>query len=425
MIKTLLEAEDFFAERAILGIKPGLERVHALLEEVGHPERALKGIHIAGTNGKGSTANFLMDGLIESGYTVGFFTSPSFSGLRGHMFINHEQISETDFLGVLNKLLPAIDKLDQAKMEPTEFEIITVLAFMYLEKRADIAVIEAGMGGRFDTTNCFDPILSIITNVAKDHTAFLGNTIEQIASHKAGIIKTHRPIITGEMSDMGLAVIEKESIEKSAPHYHLGKDFNIYNANGSHFEWTGKNKKHFVKLTMHGSHQTQNAALAIMALELLSENHIAINVTKAIDAMYSTTVAGRFEVISTQPLIVLDGAHNPDGIKAFTAEAADFAKNKQTHIIFSAFKDKEIDKMLDLLQKQFEFITLVPFNHPRSMSENELAQLASSRGLEFNADWKKTISAALKAEETCCTFITGSLHFILRSRAYLLQINGQ
>lgn len=425
MIKTFIEAEDFFAERSILGIKPGLERVHALLEEVGHPEQKLKAIHIAGTNGKGSTANYLIDGLIKSGYKVGFFTSPSFSGLTGHMFMNHEPIAEIDFLRLLNELLPAIDRLDRCRMAPTEFEIITVLAFLYMEERVDIAVIEAGMGGRFDTTNCFDPLLSIITNVAKDHTAFLGDTIEQIATHKAGIIKKGHPVITGEMSNSALVVIEKEAEEKCSPHYHLGRDFQISDAEGRYFKWAAGDIAYDVQLNMYGLHQSHNAALAIMALELLSRDHPEINVREGIKALHKTTVAGRFEVISEEPLIVLDGAHNPDGITAFTAAATDFAKGRQTHIIFSAFKDKEIDKMLDLLQGQFDHITLVSFEHPRSLSNDDLKHLASGRGLDFNANWQAAVSAALKADGDICTFITGSLHFILRARAYLTEFKGK
>ena len=424
MFKTFIEAEKYLQDRDRLGIKPGLERVQGLLNAAGNPERSLKAVHIAGTNGKGSTAHYLMNGLIKSGHRTGFFTSPSFSGLTGHIFVNGQPISETDFLRHLNAMLPAIHNLDEKAMEPTAFEIITVLALMHLHEVADIAVIETGMGGRFDTTNCFEPLLSIITNIAKDHAAFLGHTDAEIAYHKAGIIKAGCPGIVGKVSADALEVIEQEAKQVKAPLYQLGRDFwveRLSEAEGrQQFTWksAGLGECKAV-LSMHGLHQADNAALALMALSLLEQEDIAVDWESALQGIGETNVFGRFEVVSLQPKIVLDGAHNPDGIRAFTETAGVYAKDRNKQLIFSAFKDKEADVMLEILKQDFISITLVTFDHPRAMDEEELYALASRYELQAEPDWQLAIERAMQAEKNEVTFVTGSLNFILQVREFI------
>src|SRR5690625_3069641 len=179
----------YFTKRDEFGIKPGLERIHRLLELLGNPEKEIKAIHIAGTNGKGSTIQFMKNVLINNGYDVGVFTSPSFYGIRGHIEHNRSFIDNELFLHILELMKPAIKQLDDEENHPTTFEIITAVAFMYFKEHVDIVLVETGMGGREDTTNCFTPILSVITNVDFDHVGFLGDTLEEITAHKAGIIK--------------------------------------------------------------------------------------------------------------------------------------------------------------------------------------------------------------------------------------------
>src|SRR5690625_3589734 len=184
MFYSFQDVEKHLKQRQQLGIKPGLERVQSLLARTGHPERKIKGIHFAGTNGKGSTMQMVQSALLAHHYRVGVFTSPSFTDVTGHMFINGKAITKKLFLELFQHLLPHIQALDEQEQQPTVFEILTVIAFMYFQENTDIVLIETGMGGRYDTTNCFVPLISVITTIAYDHMEFLGSSIEEIASQK-------------------------------------------------------------------------------------------------------------------------------------------------------------------------------------------------------------------------------------------------
>src|SRR5699024_5704352 len=183
------DIEEFMNSRRKFGIKPGLKRMNYLLDRLHHPERYFKSIHVAGTNGKGSTIQFMKKALMANGHRVGVFTSPSLSGLTGHIWCNGQKIETREWVSLMNDIYPIITELDKKGIHLTSFEIITAIVFVYFSKHVHIALIETGMGGRFDTTNCLDPIVTIITNVTRDHTRFLGKSLADIAYHKAGIIK--------------------------------------------------------------------------------------------------------------------------------------------------------------------------------------------------------------------------------------------
>ena len=224
-MNTIKEAEDFLNSRKQYGIKPGLDRIQALLEGMNHPENYLQSIHVAGTNGKGSTIAFLSHALIQNGYRTGIFTSPSFYGLKGYFLLDENFIEDDIIVHELNLLLPYIQELDRQGNAPTEYEILTALAFLVFKDRADITLIETAMGGRFDTTNVVHPLLSIITNVEMDHMNFLGNSVSEIAFHKAGIIKNQVPVILGKTKEEAFQVIQQEAEEKKAPLLRFGTDF--------------------------------------------------------------------------------------------------------------------------------------------------------------------------------------------------------
>src|SRR5699024_8638115 len=223
------EAEVFFNHRRNIGIKPGLERIKELLDRLGNPERELNVIHIAGTNGKGSTIHFLNAALRENDYQTGIFTSPSFTGLTGHILLNGEPIEVGEFIKILNVIYPAVIEMDHSDRAPTEFEILTALAFVFFSKNGEIILIETGMVRRFDTINVVQPLISNITNIAMDHTEYLGETLREIAFHKAGIIKNHAPVIIGSMEDDALQVIKNEALKNEVDYYILGENFLIYN----------------------------------------------------------------------------------------------------------------------------------------------------------------------------------------------------
>ncbi|GGJ84152.1 tetrahydrofolate synthase [Lentibacillus kapialis] len=423
MFEQFFQVKAFFQVRKQYGVKPGLERIYKLLDLLDNPERKMNAVHVAGTNGKGSTVHFLNQALIANGYTVGVFNSPSLKGLTGHILCNDNSITENTFMYYFNKVYPFIRQLDEQQRHPTEFEILTVIAFLYFADHTDIALVEAGMGGREDTTNCFDPILSIITNISWDHTEFLGKNIESIAYHKAGIIKKNRPIIVGEMSDNATSVIYAEAQKKNAPLYRMGDAFQykITNVKGNHqtFQWgtiSGINME--IRLQAAGGHQVQNASLAIMALVLFEKKGFRLNRYDYLKGLITAQLPGRFEQIHSRPAIILDGAHNPAGAQAFKETLEANFKNTENHLIFAVFKDKDLKRMLEILEPHFSTITLTTFDHPRAAEVEQLGEIGIHA--ELRNDWRHAIRQISfeQKDEDVCYFITGSLHFIAMVRKY-------
>lgn len=425
MFTNFNQVEIFLEQRKKHGIKPGLDRMERLLALSGNPHQGLKAIHVAGTNGKGSTIRFMDNALRLSGYHVGVFVSPSMEGVTGHMMIDGKAISKQAFLSFINQLHPFIQLLDAENNQPSEFEIITVIAFMHFTKNVDIALIETGMGGREDTTNCFTPLLSIITNVEKDHIAFLGKTIEEIARHKAGIIKENIPVIVGDINQDAAVVIEKEVLSKRAEMFQYGKNFSVIE-NGKP---SGRQTFRFYKdgkcqmnaaIRMFGRHQLTNASLAIMAMFKLEDLGYFIDWSSVLRGIENTTVPGRFEIIHENPVVILDGAHNAAGIKAFLETVVGGYKTEKKHLVFAAFKDKDVDTILTLLNGHFASITLTTFDHPRAARPHELAKFLQSDTAYIISDWKEAIGEIVNGtHRNDYFFITGSLEFISRVRHFL------
>src|SRR5699024_9017257 len=272
MFQMINEVEDFFINRKIHGIKPGLHRVQFLLRKVNNPEKNLCAVHVAGTNGKGSTIQFLHNALVANDYKVGVFSSPSFTGIRGYILVNGKEISEQNLIDSMNQLLPFIEQLDLQGNHPTEFEVMTVIAMMHFAKKTDIALVETGMGGKEDTTNVILPAISVITNVSMDHMQFLGESIEAITYHKAGIIKENRPVVIGKVSLESRRLIRSVARDQSAPVYELHQDFDYRLKEHHVYEWKKQNCSPLeFSLQMAGAHQIDNASVAMMVLHLLEK----------------------------------------------------------------------------------------------------------------------------------------------------------
>ena len=420
MFRSIEQVETFFLERRTLGIKPGLDRMYILLESQLNPQKKFKTIHIAGTNGKGSTLTFIKAALLANNYKVGVFTSPSLTGFTGHMLINDLPISEEHFLLYFNQLLPTIDELDVDKMHPTEFEIITVIAFMYFAEKVDIALIETGMGGREDTTNCIQPILSIITNIAMDHANFLGDTIEKIAYQKAGIIKPNIPTVVGAVEPTCLPVIYKEATAKSSPIYQLNKDF-FYEENTSVidrqiFNWNYKEFVYPIEIGMRGLHQVENASTALMALKIINDHSFSLNWENVFTALCLVQLAGRFEKVHEKPEIILDGAHNPNGMEAFLDTVQSLYENKKKHLIFAGFRDKELVKMLKMALPYFNTVSVTSFENPRAEKAENLMECLPSNMVRLG-NWKQIIKEIKHQDDIY--FFAGSLAFIGLVRAFI------
>lgn len=414
----------FLQSRRAFGIKPGLERVNALLATLNHPEKELNVIHVTGTNGKGSTITYLNNCLIHNDYKVGVFSSPSMTDVYGHIKINDFSISEKDFSNCLQKLMPTIEKLDHENNHPSEFEIITVIAFNYFyEKQVDIALIETGMGARLDTTNCLNPILSIITSIAVDHTSFLGSTIEQITKEKIGIMKENVPTIVGDVPVTSKLMIKEVANELQAPLHLFNDHFWMDHLDKQTVKFRDDDYELSVRLKMLGTHQFKNAALALKALILLKEFNYSINLDIVLLSLKETIVPGRFETIGTNPTIIIDGAHNEESMKALINTVKISLSHKQVELIFASFKDKQLTKIAPLLEDHFSNITVTTFNHERAETVENLANYFK-RPVNLKLDWKQLVKR-IRANENEKTFIiTGSIHFIFLVRQYLLKIDS-
>lgn len=422
MINSIEDIHSYFTQRQSLGIKPGLERMEVLLAKLGNPEDKLKVIHVTGTNGKGSTVQMIADSLIANGYRVGSFTSPSFTGITGHFIINNVAIADEELIALMKQIVPLLEQLDSEEIYLTEFEIITVLALLYFQGRVDIAILEAGMGGRFDTTNCVHPIIAVITSVAFDHQRFLGDTIKEIAHHKAGIIKQGQPVVVGPVSDEALQVIEKDAEDKQAKIYLYGRNFSVVKEK-DYLLWTGPNQaRQAFNIRLEGEHQRQNAAIALTVLSYLSgELSFQLDWNKVKYALAKVTLAGRFEEINDKPKLIVDSAHNIAGIEAFIRTVRQDKASDEACLLFAGFRDKQLSSMIAKLKEASFSIVLTSFDHERAANEADFKKcIDSHQEIDFVGDWKGEIKQFLdEASSNQLLYVTGSLHFVMLVREFV------
>ena len=431
MFNTYEEALDWIHARLRLGIKPGLKRMQWMMEKLDHPETKIKTVHIGGTNGKGSTVTFLRSILEAAGYRVGTFTSPYIEHFNERISVNGKPVSDEDLVELTNAIKPLADELEETDLGgPTEFEVITAMSLLYFVKLAkvDIVLYEVGLGGRFDSTNIIYPYLSVITNIGLDHTAILGDTHEQIAFEKAGIIKKHTAVVTGVKREDALKVITAKAEEEKSALFRIGKDFSISEhaslSNGEEFSLSSPfGILDNLKIGMIGQHQTENASLAVLAAQYLKENHgYRIGELAIREGLREAFWPGRFEVISEKPLVILDGAHNDEGIQALANELKNRFKEKKVHVVFTALKDKKLDKMIAQLDETADKLIFVSFDFPRASSAADLMALSKSENKSFNEDWKTAIIAEIdELGEEDVLIITGSLYFISEAKPTLRE----
>lgn len=431
MFTTYDEAVSWIHSRLRLGVKPGLKRMVWMMEKLGHPERRMKTIHIGGTNGKGSTLTYLRHILQESGCSVGTFTSPYFEQFNERIAWNGVPIKDEDIVQLANDIYPLSVELEATDLGgPTEFEIITAMAMQYFGhvQPVDIVLFEVGLGGRFDSTNIIFPILSIITNIGLDHTGILGSTHAEIAFEKAGIIKPGTSIITAVKQAEAKKIIENKALEMKAPLYSLGSQFSIEEHHSTSIGENFSQKTPFRKWTnleisMAGCHQTENASLAIMAVELLNKYYsFLIEDEHIYSGLKKAYWPGRFEIISRDPMIVIDGAHNEEGITALVNELKKRYSNKKIRIVFTALSDKKLDKMILNLDEVADKITFVTFDFPRAASAEALFNISQNDNKHFAKDWKAAVDEeihSLKSEEVLV--VTGSLYFLSEVKPFLLE----
>ena len=393
--------------------KLGLERIAELCERLGHPEKRLKFIHVAGTNGKGSTSAMLDSILREAGYKVGLYTSPYIRFFNERMRINGESIADGELASLTEYIKPIADGMEDS---PTEFELITALAFEYFARNnCDIVVLEAGMGGRLDSTNIIDTsVLSIITGIALDHTAFLGDTVEKIAAEKAGIIKHGIPVLYGGDDESASSIIYKRALDMGSEYSRVDyKKLNVksFELSGSSFDFSEHKD---LKIRLLGSYQPRNAAIAISAIDILRRSGFEISEENLKNGLAKAKWQGRFEILSKEPLIIFDGAHNPQGIAAAVESIKLYFKEQKACIVTGVLRDKDythIAKMLSTVATRA--FTFTP-DSPRALNAEEYASTLNSAGLL--AESSVTVFEALNkakayaTEHNCPVICAGSLY---------------
>ncbi|PLR93702.1 bifunctional folylpolyglutamate synthase/dihydrofolate synthase [Bacillus sp. T33-2] len=433
MFNTYAQALDWIHSRLRLGIKPGLARMNWMLDRLGNPERKIKTIHIGGTNGKGSTVTFLRCILEEAGYRVGTFTSPYFEQFNERISINGEPISDEDIVKLANIIKPLADELEQTELGgPTEFEIITAMSIYFFGKidtQVDVVIFEVGLGGRFDSTNVIHPLLSVITSIGLDHTNILGHTYQEIAMEKAGIIKNGVSAISGVKQPEALAVIKNTAHEMDAPFYGAAEQFFITEQSslpkGERFSVSSPFGVYDgLEVGLIGKHQTENASLAIMASQVLCHYFsFQISETDIRGGLAKAYWPGRFEVLSEKPHVIIDGAHNEEGIIALVNELKTRFNDKRIDILFAALKDKKLVNMVSSLDTVANSITFTQFDFPRAAMAEELFYLSSASAKEKTEDWKAFLDEKivhLKPGELLV--VTGSLYFISEVKPHLHKI---
>lgn len=376
--------------------KPGLERISELCRLLGNPQNDLKFIHIAGTNGKGSTASMLSSVLIAAGYRVGLFTSPYIYRFNERMRVQGEDIADDTLAQITEYVRPFADSMDD---KPTEFELITAIAFEYFKREGcDVVVLEAGMGGRLDSTNVIrNPLLSIITGIALDHTAILGDTVEKIAAEKAGIIKDNAPVLYG--GEAAVSVITDAALRQGSDYYSLDptrikvKDSTL---SGSVFNYKDRED---LKISLLGSYQPKNASLVIDAVDILNTRGLNISEAALREGLAKAKWRARFEIIHTSPTVIFDGAHNPEGIDVAVDSITRYFADKRVVVFTGVLKDKDYHYIARRLSQIASFAYTITPDNPRALSAEEYASELRECGVQATAC--ESINDALRAAMAC------------------------
>lgn len=393
---TYKEAIDYLAFTSKRGSCLGLSRITQLLERLGNPHKNVKFIHVTGTNGKGSVTKMLSCILNAQGYKTGLFSSPFVTRVNESIQLDGSEISDSEFAELIGDIMPVAEAMNEP---PTEFEITTAAAFEYFSKKnCDVAVIECGLGGDMDSTNVIEaPLLSVITNVEADHSAFLGDTIAEIASHKAGIIKKGCPVLFGGNSMEALEVISEKAINSKIFTVDYSNLSNIScTLSGSTFNFGEQN----FSLSMLGIYQPYNAAIAISAVEILRKNGLDISNKAVYEGLKSARLNGRFELIKENPIVIFDGSHNPHGVNAAIESIKNYFDGKVV-LLMGVMADKEYPEMVKTLSEVAAKAFTVKPKNPRALDSMLLADEFIRNGVdaEFSTELSAGVEKALTYAE--------------------------
>lgn len=423
-----IEALEYIESTGKFGSKLGLENVAKVLEMLGNPQNKLKIIHVAGTNGKGSTCSYINSILVKAGYKTGLYTSPFLEEFNERIRINGINIPDDDLAELISEVKEKIDIMTAEGFDhPTEFEIITAAAFVYFSRQnTDFVVLEVGLGGRLDATNVCMPVVSVISSISLDHVQFLGNTLAKIAFEKGGIIKPNIPTVLYNQTEEVITEIEKICKERNSKLFVTqDKEIEItkesiesQNVNLKLFEQVYEN----IELKLLGKHQSKNLLLALTAIKVLEKNGYITGIPKEIlySGILETKWPGRMELISKYPLTIIDGAHNEDGARNLANTIETYLFCKKITLVFGMLKDKDIQSVIDILfPKADRVVITIPHSERAASIEDMKTILApfikahSEKHIEYIPTIENAVAYAQShAQEDEAVLYAGSLYMI-------------
>jgi dihydrofolate synthase / folylpolyglutamate synthase len=399
-----------------------LDRMNQALALFDHPEKQFPSFHIAGTNGKGSTAAMLHRILSQSGYRVALYTSPHLVSFTERIRVGAEEIAPNEVVALAQEIW---DRTAAANVLLTFFEFVTVMAFIYFARRKiDVAVVEVGLGGRLDATNLVRPVVSLISTISKDHEAYLGSDLLSIAREKGGIIKRGIPAVCGALPTDVAALLKDIAGERNAPSYFLGRDFIFSLKNEDRFDYRGlKWRLSDLDVALRGKHQKRNAALALAGLEIAAHD-FPVNESALREGLKTVRWPGRFEIVRDHPTIILDGAHNGEGVRALIEELESFREQRKVRLLFASMEDKDWRLMLERLSEVVDEIVLTRVNMERCADPFHLgSQLGGKIPHQAIGNAPSALEYILdRAESDDIILIAGSLYLIGEIRPLVQEI---
>ena len=416
------QCRDYLKSLQRFGIKLGLDNIGILLDALGNPQSSFPSIHVAGTNGKGSVSAMLARSLTLHGLKTGLYTSPHLTRIEERIRIDDGMISGAAFNRELSDVKSRVDGLlaeGRLRVSPTFFEVVTAVALAHFGREGvDVAVLETGMGGRFDATNIVTPVLSVITTISLDHQEHLGGTLAKIAFEKAGIIKKGVPVVTGVRKGAALRVIRKRARELRSPLVEAFGPGTVLSSelrrNGYRFRYESRNGAYAFRPSLQGIHQGENAAVVLRAAEVLGKVWRPLDPAKTIEGIESARWDGRLEAVSKSPLVILDGAHNIEGVEALSVYLRDVIR-KPVILVFDAMRDKAIGEMTGRLFPLAKRIILTKIPTARAASPEEILGLgcADRKKISVEPDVARAFGEALRiAEKRTPVVVAGSLFLV-------------
>ncbi|WP_373598942.1 bifunctional folylpolyglutamate synthase/dihydrofolate synthase [Paraclostridium bifermentans] len=427
------EALNYIHESHKFGVRLGLDNIKKLLELLGNPQENLKIIHVAGTNGKGSTCSFISSILKESGYKVGLYTSPFLETFTERIRVDGENIPEEEVAKIVALIKEKIEiMVKDGYSYPTEFEIVTAMAFYYYnQKEVDFVALEVGLGGRYDATNVIDkPLASVITSISLDHTGILGDTLAKIAFEKGGIIKEGCPTIVYPQNKEAENVIKNICDEVKSTYIECNfKDINIKESNINFQKYDciigGKEYKD-LEIKLIGDHQVNNSVLALNVINYInSKENLNINEESIRHGLKETKWPGRIEKIKEEPMVIIDGAHNEEGATSLANSIDKYFEDKNKILVIGMLEDKDISSVLDLLIPRFNKVITTTPDNPRSIDANKLTEKIEKYNVEVECKSKieDAVRGALKvASKNDVIICAGSLYMIGNIRTIVRDI---